>query len=91
MEWIWYVLSRVHDEFIWLDRPYKITKQVIQVVTCLSATGEVLSLRKVSNNTVITTTGSKFDNKAMTMSDILKYNVKFASMIVCYKVYQSSR
>lgn len=34
-EVIRYVLSRVHNEFIWLDRPYMIMKEAIQVITDL--------------------------------------------------------
>lgn len=40
---------------------------------------------------MIATTGSKFDNRTMTINDILKHDVRFASMVVVYKVYQSSR
>lgn len=67
----------MHDEFIWLDRPHKITKQAIHVVTFLAETGDVPSLRKVSNDTIVATTGSKFDSRAMTVNDILENNVKF--------------
>lgn len=45
------------------------------------------SLRKVLDDTVIATTGSKFDNRAMIVNDILENDVKFASMVVGYKVY----
>lgn len=68
-----------------------ITKQMIQVVTCLNETSEVPSLRKVSNDTVIATTSYKFDNRAMAINGILENDVKFASMAVSYNVYQSSR
>lgn len=40
-EWVRYVLSQIHDEFIWLYKPHMITKQSIQEVTCLNATSEV--------------------------------------------------
>lgn len=66
-------------------------KKEIQVVKCLSETGEVPGLRKVLNNTMIATTSSKFDNRAITIDDILENDVRFASMLVSYKVYQSSR
>lgn len=74
-----------------LDRPHKITKEVIRAIIGLAKTGDVPSLRKVSNDTVIATTGSKFDRRAMTINDILENNVNFASMVAVYKVYQSSR
>lgn len=90
-EWERYIMSRVHDEFMWLDRPYKITKHVVHVVTCLHQTSRKPNLRKVTNPTVIKLTGAQYDNKSMTIDDILENEVKFSSMIIGYKVYQSSR
>lgn len=81
----------MHDEFIWLDNPHKITKKGIHVVTGLAQIDVVPSLRKVSNDTVIISTGSKFDSRAMTIKYILENDVKFSSMVVGYKVYQPSR
>lgn len=49
------------------------------------------SLRKVSNDTIIDTTREMFDSRVMTVNDILENDVKFSSMVVRYKVYQSSR
>lgn len=85
-----YILSHVHDEFTWLDRPYKITKQVIHAVTCHQTSGKP-NLRKVMNPTVTKLTGAQFDNRSMTINNILDHDVKFASMIIGYKVYQSSK
>lgn len=31
-EHVRYVLSRIHDQFMWLDRPYKITKGAIHTI-----------------------------------------------------------
>lgn len=89
-EWVRYILSKIHDEFIQLEKPHNITKQAIQAVTCLSATGEIPSLRKVQNTTVAVVTGSQYVNQSMTISDIVEHDVRFTSMVVGYKVYQSS-
>lgn len=35
--------------------------------------------------------GSKFDRRAMTINDILEYDVKFASMVIGYRIYYSNR
>lgn len=53
----------------------------------LVESGEVPSLRKVSNDMVIATTCSKFDSRSMTINDIYENDVKFALMVVGYKVY----
>lgn len=39
-EWVRSILSHVHDEFIWLERSYKITNQAIHAVTCLNQTSD---------------------------------------------------
>lgn len=64
---------------------------MIRATIGLAETDDVPSLRKVSNDTTIATTGSKVNNRAMTIHDILENDVKFASMVVGYKVYKSSR
>lgn len=90
-KWVRYILRRVHDEFIWLEKPYKITKNAIQVVTCLNATSEVLGLRNMKNTIVREVTDSQHDNRSMTISDIIEHDVIFASMVTGYKMYQSSK
>lgn len=57
----------------------------------MNATGEVLGLRNVKNQTMIEATGSKHDGRSMTISEIIEYDVRIASMVMSYKVYQSSR
>lgn len=75
-EWMRYVLSLIHNEFIWLDIPHKIMKQSIQAVTCLNDTNEILGLRHVKNKSVMEVIGSKHDNRSMTISDIVKFDVR---------------
>lgn len=76
---------------MWPDRPHKLTKQTIQVVTCLNAIGEILGVRKVQNTIVTVVTKSQIDSRSMTISDIIEHDVRFASMVTGYKIYQSSR
>lgn len=90
-EWVRYNLSHLHDEFIWLDKPYKITKQKIHEVTCINQTGRKPDLRKVTIPTITKLTGAQFDSRSMTIDDILEHDVRFASMIIGYKVYHSRR
>lgn len=84
-------MSRVHGEIIWLDKSHKITKLAIKAITCLNVTSEVPSLKNAKNQTVTEATNSKHDGRSMTISDIIEYDVRFASMVTSYKVYQSSR
>lgn len=90
-KWVRYILSHVHDEFIWLDRPYKITKKAIHAVTCLNQINDKPNLRKVTNPTITKLTSAQFDNRSMTIDDIREHDIRFALMIIGYKVYQSSK
>jgi len=85
------VLSRVHDNFLWLNKPFKITKDAIRAVTSLHSSRGLPILKSVKNQTVTEATGSKFDKRAMTIEDITDLDIKFASMIIGYKIYHSSR
>lgn len=90
-EWVWYVLSRIHDKFMWLNQSCKITKDVIQVVTSRCSSGGFPLLRSVMNQMVTDATGSRFDKRAITINDIAEPDVKFSSMVVGYKVYHSNK
>lgn len=59
--WVRYVLSKVHDQFLWLEAQalIKITTDVIQRVTRFSAIGEALNLRKISSTEVTRLTKSQ--------------------------------
>lgn len=89
-EMIWYVLSRVHGEFIWLDRPYKITKEDIHAITSFPQTDQTPRRKKIPKNEVEKLTGATFDNRSMRISTIRDKVVQFASMIIGYKVTQSN-
>lgn len=54
-----YVLRRVHGEFIWLDIPYKISKEAIKVIIGLPQVGQ--HPEKVSNDQVNKITGATSD------------------------------
>lgn len=54
------VLSWVHGEFIWLDRPYKISKEGIKAITSLPQIGQHLE-KKISNDQVNKLTGTTFN------------------------------
>lgn len=82
-----YVLSRIHDQFMWLDRQHKITKESIHVVTRLWATGEVRMLRTIPKDEVTRLTKSKWDGRAMTINEIDDPEVKYAYMVIRYRVY----
>lgn len=85
-----YVLRRIHHEFIWLDQPYKITPEAIRGVTCLNQTGEKPGPQKVTNPMVTKLTDAKFDGRYMKINTIKDGDVKFAAMVIGYKVYQSN-
>lgn len=89
-EIIRYVLSRVHGELIWLDRPYKIMKEAIKAITGLSQIGQHPE-KKISNDQVNKLTGATSDRRSMRVNSITDRDIRFSSMIIGYKVTQSNR
>lgn len=81
-----FVLRSIHDQFMWLDRPHKITKEAIHVVTSFCSTGEVPLLMSIPKNDVENLTGSRWDKRAITMNDINDLAVKFSSMVIGYRI-----
>lgn len=74
---------------MWLDKMHKITKDVIQVIIGLCASGQLLSL-KIAKNDITNASGLKFDRRVTNIDDIFKDDVQFASMVIGYKIYYSS-
>lgn len=90
-ELVRFILSRIHDQFMWLDQPHKITKEAIHAVTIFYSTGEVILLRSMPKDNVEKVTGSKWDGKAMPMSNINDPVVKYVLMVFGYRIYYSSK
>lgn len=67
-----------------------ITKEAIQVVTDLPKVGQE-PRKKISTTVVEKLTGATHDGRSMRVSTIKDTDVKFSSMIIVYKVTQSSR
>lgn len=61
-------------------------KNSIRVVTSLHSSRQLPSLKAVKNEIVTNATESKFNKRAMTINDILEYDVSFSSMVIGYKV-----
>lgn len=85
-----YVLRRVHGEFLWLKKPYKITKEAIQAIIGFPSVGQHLD-KKVSNDFMRKIIGATSDKRSIKVSTIINKNMKFGSMIIGYKVTLSNR
>lgn len=84
-------MSRVHDEFVWLDKLHKISKGVIPAIKGLCEYSQLQSLKATKNDVVTNKTDSKFDGRVMTIDDILENDIRFASMVIGYKIYYSRK
>lgn len=91
-EIVYYVLSKVHTEFLWLDLVFKITKEAIKAVTGLPSTDtRPEKKKKIPNKEVMNLTDATSDNRSLRVSDITSNNVKYASMVIGYKVSHTNR
>lgn len=75
---------------MWLNIAFIITKEAISTIIGLNFSGQLPILKSMKNQIVIEATGSNFDKRAMKIEDIIEVDVKFASMIIGYKIYHSS-
>lgn len=85
------ILIHVHGGNMYLDRSHTITKEAIHVVTGFWQIGEVPKLRKISQNTIIELTKTTCDSRAMSVNNIQDEVVRYATMIIGYRIFHSSR
>lgn len=74
------VLSRIHDDYIWLDKHYLILKEVWHVVTWLCLIGQVPKLKYVNNVEVNWLIRVISNGRASRIISIRDVDVKYATM-----------
>jgi hypothetical protein len=82
-EWIKIILSRIHDQFIWMgDQPSLINKDLIHTVIGLRREGTIPTFAKNTMAMVKDLTGSKLNKRAMTIEDIRQIDVRLVAIIL---------
>lgn len=57
-QWVKFVLSRVHDDFMWLEeQPFKITKEIIHLITGYPIYDHARAQKMISQKELISLTG----------------------------------
>lgn len=74
-KWVRISLSRIHDDVMYLDKPYKITKDAIRAMIGLCTTRPLLVMKDITSWTINKLIGSRFDNKIMMVDDIKESGV----------------
>lgn len=90
-EWVCIILNRFHDEYLYLDQPYRITKATIQAATGLWAQGEVTPKKATKNAEVTCLTEAMYDGQSLDITKINNLVLKYATMGIAYKVYYTNR
>jgi hypothetical protein len=90
-EWEKYVLSRIHEKFMWLDIPHIIKKDSIRVVIGLCSIRLVMALKEVKKEVVMKLINEKFDNFSLIVNNIDDPIVKYSSIILCYKILYTKK
>lgn len=85
------ILSRVHSDKMYLERTHDIMPQAIHAVTSFCNIGEVPTLRKVSKMEMTKLTSSTSDSRGMTVNPIKDDVVKYACMVIGYRMFSASR
>lgn len=81
-QWVKFVLSRVHDDFMWLqEQPIKITKEVIHLITRYPIYEHARAQKIISQKELISLTRVESDYRGL----------KFAIRVIGYCFFQSAR
>lgn len=84
-------LSIIHDEFIWLDKSYFISKEVRQIVIGLCIIREIPMLKYVNNVEVNCLTKLILDGRELKIDTIRDVDIRFVTMGISYKIYYRNR
>jgi hypothetical protein len=90
-EWAKYVLRIIHAKFMWLDMPHMINKDAIRDINGLCSTRPFLALNYINNEMVMKLTRSNFDKCALIVNDIEDPTIKYASMVIDYRILYAKR
>lgn len=85
------ILSRVHGDKMYLEWTHDITPEAIHAVTGFCNIGEVSTLRKDIKTEMNKLTGSLSNQQGMTINPIKDDLVKYACMVIGYRVFYASR
>lgn len=90
-EYIKIIFSRVHGGNMYLDQTHSITKEAIHVMIGFCQTNKVSVLRKIPKEIVMQLTKSTWDVHAMLVNNIDDEAIKFVTMVIDYRIFNSSR
>lgn len=76
---------------MWLYLSHIITRDTIRVVTSMCSTKLVFTLKAVEIEVVMKLVGVNFDKHALMVNDIDDMVVKYASMMIFYKIFHTNR
>lgn len=85
------VLSRIHNKFLWTNRPHLITKEAISEINGLWDKGIVPMLKYLKNEVVMEPTRETYDKRALAMKTITNQAVKYTTMMMRHKIYFRNR
>lgn len=91
-QWVKLVLSRVHDDFMWLEeQPFKITKEIIHLITGYPIYDHARAQKMISQKELITLTRVESDCRGLKLNNVTNAKLKFAIRVIGYCFFQSAR
>lgn len=91
-QWVKLVLSRVHDDFMWLqEQPFKITKEIIHLITGYPIYDHARAQKMISQKELISLTGVDSDYRGLKLNNVIDAELKFAIRVIGYCFFQSVR
>lgn len=90
-EHIHIILNRVHGDKMYLEQTHDNTLEAVHAVTRFYNVGEVRPLWKVTKTKMVELTGFVSDQWAMTIDTINDNLVKYACMVIGYRIFYASK
>lgn len=90
-KWIRIAMSQFHDEFLWLDQTYLITKELMRVITGLSDYRAIPIPKLSKNKDVVELIGETYDDRSPSINFVKNKVMKYLSMMIGKKLYFTNR
>ena len=83
-KWIRITLSRIHDGFLWLEGPIKLSKRIVHRVIGYPTLDQPKTLRSDSKEVIEKNTGAQWNKRVMTIKTIKDPLIEFVVRVISH-------
>lgn len=91
VKWMRYILIRVHNGQLWLEKPVLITKKMIHRITGLLMLNKAKTTKTLGWDELQKLTLVEWDGRGLKLNNVSCVELRFGINVIAYKLYSSSR